>query len=61
MTIGKAVSIAIDRSILDKVDKIQPSHFTRKAFVNQLLLEAIEQRFNAVIAKELQYSQVQAE
>jgi hypothetical protein len=44
MPIGKAVSIAIDAAILSQVDAIQPSHFTRKAFVNQLILEALEQR-----------------
>ena len=44
MTIGKAISIAIDRTILDRIDAVQPSHLTRKAFVNQLLFEAVEQR-----------------
>ena len=44
MTIGKAISIAIDQTILDRADALQPSHLTRKAFVNQLLLEAIESR-----------------
>jgi hypothetical protein len=44
MTIGKAISIAIDQGILDRVDCIQPSHLTRKAFVNQLLFEAVELR-----------------
>ena len=44
MPIGKAVSIAIDAAILSQVDAIQPSHFTRKAFVNQLILEALQQR-----------------
>lgn len=44
MPIGKAVSIAIDATILSQVDAIQPSHFTRKAFVNQLILEALQQR-----------------
>jgi hypothetical protein len=42
MPIGKAVSIAIDAAILKRVDAIQPSHLTRKPFVNQLILEAIE-------------------
>ena len=42
MPIGKAVSIAIDAAILQRVDAIQPSHLTRKPFVNQLILEAIE-------------------
>lgn len=44
MPIGKAVSIAIDATILSQVDAIQPSHLTRKAFVNQLVLEAVQQR-----------------
>jgi|688.fasta_scaffold114854_7 hypothetical protein len=44
MTIGKAISIAVDQSILVRVDKLQPSHLTRKAFVNQLLFEAVEKR-----------------
>ena len=44
MTIGKAISIAIDQGILDRVDCIQPSYLTRKAFVNQLLFEAVELR-----------------
>lgn len=44
MTIGKAISIAIDQSILSRIDEVQPSHLTRKAFVNQLLFEAVEKR-----------------
>lgn len=44
MTIGKAIGIAIDQAILDRVDALQPSHLTRKAFVNQLLFEAVEHR-----------------
>ena len=44
MAIGKAISIAIDQSILERVDALQPSHLTRKAFVNQLLFEAVESR-----------------
>lgn len=44
MTIGKAISIAIDQAILGRVDALQPSHLTRKAFVNQLLFEAVEHR-----------------
>ena len=44
MAIGKAISIALDQSILDRVDVLQPSHLTRKAFVNQLLFEAVESR-----------------
>lgn len=44
MAIGKAVSIAIDQAILNEIDQLQPSHLTRKPFVNQLLLEAIESR-----------------
>ena len=44
MTIGKAISIAIDQAILERVDALQPSHLTRKAFVNQLLFEAVTQR-----------------
>ena len=42
--IGRAVSICIDASILKRVDAVQPSHLTRKAFVNQLVLEATELR-----------------
>jgi len=44
MAIGKAVSIAIDQAILNEIDQLQPSHLTRKPFVNQLLQEAIERR-----------------
>lgn len=44
MPIGKAVSIAIDQTILKEIDRLQPSHLARKPFVNQLLLEAIESR-----------------
>lgn len=44
MAIGKSVSIAIDASILGQVDAIQPSHLTRKAFVNQLILEGLQHR-----------------
>lgn len=44
MTIGKGISIAIDQSILSRIDEVQPSHLTRKAFVNQLLFEAVEKR-----------------
>ena len=44
MPIGKAVNIAIDASILARVEAIQPSHLTRKPFVNQLIVEAIEAR-----------------
>ena len=40
--IGRAVSICIDAAILERVDAIQPSHLTRKPFVNQLVLEALE-------------------
>ena len=42
MPIGRAVSICIDTAILKRVDAVQPSHLTRKAFVNQLVLEAVE-------------------
>ena len=44
MSIGKGISIAIDESILSRIDEVQPSHLTRKAFVNQLLFEAVEKR-----------------
>jgi hypothetical protein len=44
MPIGRAVSICIDTALLKRVDTLQPSHLTRKAFVNQLVLEAIELR-----------------
>ena len=44
MPIGRAVSICIDASILKRVDAVQPSHLTRKPFVNQLVLEALELR-----------------
>ena len=42
MAIGKAVSMSIDASILARVDALQPTHMTRRPFVNQLLLEAVE-------------------
>ena len=48
MTIGRATSIAIDKAILSRIDAIQPSHLTRKAFVNQLLFEAVEIKAGSV-------------
>ena len=44
MPIGRAISIAIDAAILKRVDALQPSYLTRKAIVNQLILEAVELR-----------------
>lgn len=41
---SKGVTIRIAHEILDRIDPLQPSHLTRKAFVNQLILEAIELR-----------------
>lgn len=40
----KPVYTVIERDIAARIDALQPSHFSRKAFVNQLLLEAVEQR-----------------
>lgn len=40
----KPVYTVIERDIAAKIDALQPSHFTRKAFINQLLLEAVEHR-----------------
>lgn len=53
---SKGVTIRIAHEILDRIDALQPSHLTRKAFVNQLILEAAEQRE----AKLLQLLQLQA-
>jgi len=44
LTVSKGVTIRIADEILSRIDLIQPTHLTRKGFVNQLLLEAVELR-----------------
>jgi len=44
LPVSKGVTIRIADEILSRIDCIQPSHLTRKAFVNQLLFEAVELR-----------------
>jgi len=41
MTIGKSTGIAVDKSILARLDQIMPSYYTRKSFVNKLLDDAV--------------------
>jgi hypothetical protein len=44
MPIGKATNVAIDDTILDRMQRVMPSYHSRKAFINQLLDEAITLR-----------------
>ena len=44
LPVSKGVTIRSTDEILHRIDCIQPSHLTRKAFVNQLLFEAVELR-----------------
>lgn len=44
MAIGKATNVAIDDTILDRMAAVMPSYQSRKAFINQLLDEAITLR-----------------
>lgn len=44
MAIGKATNVAIDDTILDRMQRVMPSYHSRKAFINQLLDEAISRR-----------------
>jgi plasmid replication initiation protein len=44
MAIGKATNVAIDDNILKRMLDVMPSYQSRKAFINQLLDEAITLR-----------------
>ena len=44
MAIGKATNVAIDDTILKRMLDVMPSYQSRKAFINQLLDEAITLR-----------------
>lgn len=44
MAIGKATNVAIDDTILKRMLGVMPSYQSRKAFINQLLDEAITLR-----------------
>lgn len=44
MAIGKATNVAIDDTILDRIKAVMPSYHSQKAFINQLLDEAVTQR-----------------
>lgn len=43
-SVSKGITIRVTDEILARINCLQPSHLTRKAFVNQLLFEAVEQR-----------------
>lgn len=38
----KGVTIRISHEILERIDALQPSHLTRKAFVNELLAQSVK-------------------
>jgi hypothetical protein len=42
MTVAKAINIGIDSKILERVDAVQPSHLTRKAFINELIHQGLK-------------------
>lgn len=42
--VSQGITIRITQEILASIDRLQPSHLTRKAFVNQLLVEAVQHR-----------------
>lgn len=44
MAIGKATNVAIDDTILERIKAVMPSYHSQKAFINQLLDEAVTQR-----------------
>lgn len=44
MAIGKSTNVAIDDTILDRIKAVMPSYQSQKAFINQLLDEAVTQR-----------------
>jgi len=44
VAIGKATNVAIDHTILERMQRVMPSYASRKSFINQLLDEAISQR-----------------
>ena len=44
MAIGKATNVAIDDTILDRIKTVMPSYHSQKAFINQLLDEAVTKR-----------------
>lgn len=44
VAIGKATNVAIDDTILERIKAVMPSYHSQKAFINQLLDEAVTQR-----------------
>ena len=44
VAIGKATNVAIDDTILDRIKTVMPSYQSQKAFINQLLDEAVTLR-----------------
>jgi tripartite-type tricarboxylate transporter receptor subunit TctC len=44
VAIGKATNVAIDDTILDRIKTVMPSYHSQKAFINQLLDEAVTLR-----------------
>ena len=44
MAIGKATNVAIDDTILERIKAVMPSYHSQKAFINQLLDEAVTLR-----------------
>lgn len=44
MAIGKATNVAIDDTILERIKAVMPSYHSQKAFINQLLDEAVTSR-----------------
>jgi len=44
VAIGKATNVAIDHTVLERMQRVMPSYASRKSFINQLLDEAISQR-----------------
>ena len=44
VAIGKATNVAIDDTILDRIKAVMPSYHSQKAFINQLLDEAVTLR-----------------
>jgi len=44
VAIGKATNVAIDHTVLERMQRVMPSYASRKSFINQLLDEAITLR-----------------
>ena len=45
-TVNQGVTIRISHEILERIDALQPSHLTRKAFVNELLIQGVKRLEN---------------